>query len=437
MKKVTVLVGMFMSLCFAISSCVQNDDYEDDIDRLKQPVLSGLVLVSADTVTVFKGDEFEIRFRTNPSGVILDKENLELDLISANTYKVFTETNDENVRASYVTPASHYEFISLSPDRNDAGDILEGQWVAKIRTRGEDNFMSYDQLMLVASYIDALGVRRQVSGAECVVHILPTIEEGIYIYSPKTQNFRAHNHADKGICLGSTGDCIPYLIMFDPRAYKNEKGKNWYYDLTFIHSMEASIDGEVLLTDETDKEKTGLFTLNVKKLYKGVVFLQPNPAHATWNDFENSEELSSGFTCKLLLTDILGNETEISIPMEYYKGEYTMEPFELSVSQLEAEGKIAVNIGEYMGKIGLSEESEHELPRCLDMLSTHNVNYDKKSHSLIIRSFSFGSENIGTTETVEVVFGCSTIAWGEVTNSELYTYPFISASIKLPLKFVE
>ena len=114
-----------------------------------------------------------------------------------------------------------------------------------------------------------------------------------------------------------------------------------------------------------------------------------------------------------------------------------MEPFELSVSQLEAEGKIAVNIGEYMGKIGLSEESEHELPRCLDMLSTHNVNYDKKSHSLIIRSFSFGSENIGTTETVEVVFGCSTIAWGEVTNSELYTYPFISASIKLPLKFVE
>lgn len=437
MKKITVLVGMFISLCFAISSCVQNDDYGDDIARLKQPVLSGLVLVSADTTTVFKGGEFEIRFRTNPSGVMLDKEDVELDLISTDIYKLSTETNDATVRASYVTPASHYELISLSPDKNEAGDILEGQWVAKIKTQGEDNFMSYDHLMLVASYTDVLGVHRQVSGAECVVHILPTIEEGMYIYSPRTQNFRIHKHGDKGICMGSTGECIPYLVMFDPRDYRNEKGRVWYYDLTLMHNMEASIDGKVLLTDETDKEKTGLFTLNVSKLYKGVILLQPNPANATWSDFETSEELSLSFTCKLLLTDILGNDTEVSIQMEYRKGEYIIEPLELSISQLEEEGKISINIGQYMETIGLSEEKGQGLPRCTGIVSTHNVKYDEDNQSLIVRSYSFGSEDIGTTDTVEILFNYSTMGWGELKDGELYNYPFLSASMKLPLKFVE
>lgn len=177
------LLGLFLFIMVVLASCTKG--LKDDVDALQKPVPSGLVLLEDSVHKVVKGEEFEIYFRINPTGIELTKENIELDFIESDTYLQYTPEAGELIpisKASYVTPSEYYECVALEADKNEAGEVLDGQWVLTVKTKGEANFMNKSSFFLVLNYTDATGQKRLISSSTKVnTQILPTIDEGMVI----------------------------------------------------------------------------------------------------------------------------------------------------------------------------------------------------------------------------------------------------------------
>ena len=79
----TKFISVLVFIALMLAAC-NKDEWKDDVDALKQPMPTGIVIMDAVSVTAVKGTSFQLRFRVNPSGVAVTEGNLELDLIFYN-----------------------------------------------------------------------------------------------------------------------------------------------------------------------------------------------------------------------------------------------------------------------------------------------------------------------------------------------------------------
>lgn len=95
----------------------------------------------------------------------------------SDTYFRFDKTDVSDTRASYVTPSDYYTLENVEPAKNENGEVLEGEWVATVRTQGEANFRNVSDLHLVVNYTDAAGVAQQVSSSGVPIEIVSSIPQ--------------------------------------------------------------------------------------------------------------------------------------------------------------------------------------------------------------------------------------------------------------------
>ena len=284
-------------LLAALATACTNDDWKDDVETLKKPAPTDIVILDASAVTAVKGTSFELRLRVNPSGVEVTQENLELDLRNSDTYLRYDPTGQPvaaaQSKASYVTPSEYYEIVGVAADRNTAGEPLEGQWVVTVATRGEGNFRNVADLYFVVNYTDAAGAARKVSSPGLPVQIVPTADEGLELRYSLVQNFRTGD-----------GKLNPYMLYVDVNAYRNAAGEVWYYDRRFV-SPAAGIDG-------------GALGMDASLLYdKYYISFTPDEGNALWADLEAGQAEKATTEVQVTLTDFGGTEKTLSLPVTY------------------------------------------------------------------------------------------------------------------------
>lgn len=265
-------LGFLTGICLSFFSCTK--DLKDDIRDLQKPVLAGIVMLDTDTMEILKGEEFKIRFRVNPSGFQVSKENFALDVLKSDVY--IPQKEDEGkveTRASYINPL-YYECLSVEPDKNESDEILDGQWVACMKAVTDVNLMSFDHVVPVISYRDVNGQLQLITATSgCVLNVLPTAEESLHIYCPKAQTLDL-------VGVNAEPSTLPYIILIDHYYYENKAGKKWSYDYNqFVDAKVAFGNGE-----------ESLFTLDKSKLKRGGVFLEPDISENEWIVFKESNE---------------------------------------------------------------------------------------------------------------------------------------------------
>lgn len=87
----TKFISVLVFVALMLAAC-NKDEWKDDVDALKQPMPTGIVIMDAVSVTAVKGTSFQLRFRVNPSGVAVTEGNLELDLQNSDTYLLVPPT---------------------------------------------------------------------------------------------------------------------------------------------------------------------------------------------------------------------------------------------------------------------------------------------------------------------------------------------------------
>lgn len=337
------LLGLFLFIMVVLASCTKG--LKDDVDALQKPVPSGLVLLEDSVHKVVKGEEFEIYFRINPTGIELTKENIELDFIESDTYLQYTPEAGELIpisKASYVTPSEYYECVALEADKNEAGEVLDGQWVLTVKTKGEANFMNKSSFFLVLNYTDATGQKRLISSSTKVnTQILPTIDEGMVIGYSKGQTYRG----------AASGEILPYQILLDANYYKNDAGKFWEYDRSLIAQVDVTPGEPDIFAVESGSTRA-------------YITLTPT-GHDKWTTFEQSEDFSVSSSVGVKLTDVAGTTKEEEVKISYYKSELT-EPLVISAAEINGNGGVLQrDMKEWLDKLGVVEDYKHEIHRTL------------------------------------------------------------------------
>lgn len=337
------LLGLFLFVMVVLASCTKG--LKDDVDALQKPVPSGLVLLEDSVHKVVKGEEFEIYFRINPTGIELTKENIELDFIESDTYLQYTPEAGELIptsKASYVTPSGYYECVALEADKNEAGEVLDGQWVLTVKTKGEANFMNKSSFFLVLNYTDATGQKRLVSSSTKVnAQIFPTVDEGMSVGYSKGQTYR-------GV---ASGEILPYQILLDANQYKNDAGKFWEYDRSLIAQVDVTPGEPDIFAVESG-------------LTRAYITLTPT-THDKWITFEQSEDFSVSSSVGVKLTDVAGTTKEEEVKISYYKSELT-EPLVISAAEINGNGGVLQrDMKEWLDKLGVVEDYKHEIHRIL------------------------------------------------------------------------
>ena len=65
----------YPAFCGMLAAC-SDDDWKDDVSALQQPVPSSIVMLDEAGGTIVKGNSFQLRFRVNPSSVVLTKDDV-------------------------------------------------------------------------------------------------------------------------------------------------------------------------------------------------------------------------------------------------------------------------------------------------------------------------------------------------------------------------
>lgn len=418
-------VSLFLFILIVLTSCTKG--LKDDVDALQKPVPSGLVLLEDSVHKVVKGEEFEIYFRINPTGIELTKENIELDFIESDTYLQYTPEAGELIpisKASYVTPSEYYECVALEADKNEAGDVLDGQWVLTVKTKGEANFMNRSSFFLVLNYTDATGQKRLISSSTKVnAQILPTIDEGMVIGYSKGQTYRG----------AASGEILPYQILLDANLYKNDAGKFWEYDRSLIAQVDVTPDEPDIFSIESGSTRA-------------YITLTPT-THDKWTAFEQSEDFSVSSSVGVKLTDAAGTTKEEDVKISYYKSE-TVEPLVVSASELKANGNLLQkNLKEWFDKLGITEDYNKELHRIIwgpglsspDAILYLRINIDEDAKPLfkcIMNIRGIGAEpGEETEEGKETIVSMTLNTTPQEDNGKILS--LYDVKIKVPIKIVE
>ena len=365
----------------ALATACSKDDWKDDVEALKKPVPTDIVILDASAVTAVKGTSFELRLRVNPSGVEVTKENLELDLRNSDTYVQYDPSaaagTSAQSKASYVTPSDYYELVGVEPDRNGSGEPLDGQWVVTVATKGDGSFRNTADLYLVVNYTDAGGVARKVSSPALPVQIVPTADEGLELRYPLVQNFRAKD-----------GKLNPYILYVDVNAYRNAAGEVWHYDRRFV-TPTAAIDGGALTAD---------FSTLYDKYY---ISFTPDEGNALWADLEAGQAKKAATEVPVTLTDFGGTEKTLALPVTYCPHKIVLRR-EVPIAELNANRDdidYYIDLSADAAEYGLTAEMASKLTRISIMpvfesdlmgdFGIVEVEAEGEDHSFMLHAFPF------------------------------------------------
>ena len=365
----------------ALATGCTKDGWKDDVEALKKPTPSGIVLLDVSAVTAVKGTSFELRLRVNPSGVEVTKENLELDLRNSDTYVQYDPSEQTGAaaqsKAGYVTPSDYYGIVGVEADRNAAGEPLDGQWIVTVATRGEGNFRNVADLYLVVNYTDAAGVARQVSSPGLPVQIVPTADEGLELRYSLVQNFRTGD-----------GKLNPYILYVDVNAYRNAAGEVWYYDRRFV-TPSAVIDGGALVMDAST-----LFD-------KYYISFTPDEGNALWADLEAGQVKKATTEVPVTLTDFGGTGKTLALPVTYCPHKIVLRR-EVPIAELNANRDdidYYIDLGADAAEYGLTADLASQLTRIAVLpvfdgdisgdFGIDEVGTEGENHTFVLRAFPF------------------------------------------------
>lgn len=348
------VAGWCLLTVMFLSSCAS--DSNDDLPQPQPPTPSGLVLLDTE-YHVVKGDTFKVRFRINPSGIDLKQEDLKLDFTESQTYTPYTPESGEALptKISYVTPSDFYACTALEPDKNAAGDTLDGQWVLTIRTQGEDNFMNLSTIHLVMQYTDATGATRLITSSNAIeAQIYPRIDEGILIGYSKGQTYRG----------ASKDSVLPYPVLLDVQCYKNEADEYWWYNRELITEMEFTVD----------TASQNLFTIT-PSADTSFVFFTPT-SDPSWEAFEIGSESALSTPARIKLVDTSGYALEQQFNLTYYKANITA-PITLSANEVKESSVLYEKLSEWFDQVGITADFNSGLLRTTQSKSSHSTSISK------------------------------------------------------------
>ena len=315
MKQMQRTVLPLLMLC-GLAAC-SDDDWKDDVAALQEPTPTSIVIMDNAGGTVVKGNRFQVRFRVNPSGTQLTKDNVELDVQNSDTYFLYEEegNNAAKTRASYVEPSDYYALESVEPDKNEAGETLDGQWIATIQTQGEANFRNVANLHFVINYTDAAGTPRRISSDAVPVEIVPTVDEGIRFEYAKVQSlYYVQNNEVK---------TNPYALFDDINAYRNAQGMEWHYNRNYVTEIKTALDKDVLQADTT-------------AFYSGG-YMQYIPVTNAelWTSVTNGTAKKASTDVQVTLIDFGGTTKTLDLPVTYCYNILTLD-IPMSASEINA-----------------------------------------------------------------------------------------------------
>lgn len=348
--KLSIIAGLCFLATMFIASC--SSDSNDDLPQPQPPTPSGLVLLDTE-FHVVKGDSFNVRFRINPSGIDLKKEDLELDFIENQTYTSYRPESGEALptKISYVTPSDYYECTGLEPDKNATGDTLDGQWVLTVHTQGDANFMNRSTIHLVMHYTDATGVNRLITSSNAIeAQIYPRVDEGIILGYSKGQTYRG----------ASTDSILPYPVLLDVQCYKNEANEFWWYNRELISQMEFTVD----------EASQSLFTVTPSTDTSFVSFSPTSDPK--WDEFEKASDQSLSTPAHIKLVDTSGYTLEKQIDLTYYKANITA-PITLSVNEMGETSVLYKKLSEWFDQLGITTNFNNQLFRTTQSKNSHTT----------------------------------------------------------------
>ena len=207
-------------ICWALvlSGCQK---MKDDIDTLKNPIPTGIVLLKSE-IEVQNGSAIQIPFRINPSNYVPKLDDLSLDVIAS-----------QITRATYGTSIPEFTLTDLQPDKNTQGDVLDGQWLATVQV-AEGAYYTDAKIALILSYVDARGDSVQMTSTSVAV---------VNSYVKLTQDMVALNGPSSCTYMSTTTN-MPITVSTQLVAQPISEGSSTLFDMGTVSVKEAVLTGD-------------------------------------------------------------------------------------------------------------------------------------------------------------------------------------------------
>ena len=301
-------------ICWALvlSGCQK---MKDDIDTLKNPIPTGIVLLKSE-IEVQNGSAIQIPFRINPSNYVPKLDDLSLDVIAS-----------QITRATYGTSIPEFTLTDLQPDKNTQGDVLDGQWLATVQV-AEGAYYTDAKIALILSYVDARGDSVQMTSTSVAV---------VNSYVKLTQDMVALNGPSSCTYMSTT--TVSTQLVAQPIS----EGSSTLFDMGTVSVKEAVLTG--------DKADQFTLTTDASGMKWSIV------ANSTALEFDEGAQYVPVTLEVTLLDRIGGNEVTVTKTIRFFRTEYTVpDAVEYKLSEWPTDRTQNLPLGDYLAQIGVTAE---------------------------------------------------------------------------------
>ncbi len=306
-------------ICWALvlSGCQK---MKDDIDTLKNPIPTGIVLLKSE-IEVQNGSAIQIPFRINPSNYVPKLDDLSLDVIAS-----------QITRATYGTSIPEFTLTDLQPDKNTQGDVLDGQWLATVQV-AEGAYYTDAKIALILSYVDARGDSVQMTSTSVAV---------VNSYVKLTQDMVALNGPSSCTYMSTTTN-MPITVSTQLVAQPISEGSSTLFDMGTVSVKEAVLTG--------DKSDQFTLTTDASGMKWSIV------ANSTALEFDEGAQYVPVTLEVTLLDRIGGNEVTVTKTIRFFRTEYTVpDAVEYKLSEWPTDRRQNLPLGDYLAQIGVTAE---------------------------------------------------------------------------------
>ncbi len=306
-------------ICWALvlSGCQK---MKDDIDTLKNPIPTGIVLLKSE-IEVQNGSAIQIPFRINPSNYVPKLDDLSLDVIAS-----------QITRATYGTSIPEFTLTDLQPDKNTQGDVLDGQWLATVQV-AEGAYYTDAKIALILSYVDARGDSVQMTSTSVAV---------VNSYVKLTQDMVALNGPSSCTYMSTTTN-MPITVSTQLVAQPISEGSSTLFDMGTVSVKEAVLTG--------DKSDQFTLTTDASGMKWSIA------ANSTALEFDEGAQYVPVTLEVTLLDRIGGNEVTVTKTIRFFRTEYTVpDAVEYKLSEWPTDRTQNLPLGDYLAQIGVTAE---------------------------------------------------------------------------------
>lgn len=279
-------------------------------DSLNVQHPTGVVIMNC-TSSLVKGDTASVVFRVNPSTFNVSLDNIILDAVSETVYDYYDGKEESETKAvvPYNKAAVNFTIASVKPVKNEAGDTLTGEWVARIATNNDEAVKYMDEAILALDikYNDYSGKEHLLSSEVFSMTVLPTIKEGLNMWGKS-----CYSYDSKLIPSATTPNAY---ISFDANTFKkrgtDKNGVTKMYTITDnIESINATLT----------KDYENVFTINknVSESANAYIEFVPNLEHKKWEELKASGDSVMIVSYVLTISDKHSHSISDTLKFTYF-----------------------------------------------------------------------------------------------------------------------